>query len=278
MNRGFSERMGFVKPRLDLQINDIDERLRNRLWNFYRKVFIRNISGNDDVDIINEDIFFEEVMIYIWDMFLGLSISPKFSSTNTLFTLERWFFEGSWYKLYDLIEFTYKIRTAFVGLDELEELNKLLEQENSGYRFVNGLVTPITSQQEINEIEEAAQTKYETVNEHLKTAIQLFSDRENPNYRNSMKEAISAVESLCCIVAEDENATLGKALAKIEKKGKLHGSLKKGFTALYGYTSDEGGIRHKLLEDSQEIKFEDAKFMLVSCSAFINYLIAKNTK
>lgn len=50
------------------------------------------------------------------------------------------------------------------------------------------------------------------------------------------------------------------------------------FAALYGYTSDSGGIRHSLLEDDISVSFEDAKFMLVSCSAFINYLKIKIEK
>jgi len=45
--------------------------------------------------------------------------------------------------------------------------------------------------------------------------------------------------------------------------------------ALYGYTSDSGGIRHALSDEDVTPTFEDAKFMLVSCSAFINYLKAK---
>ena len=40
------------------------------------------------------------------------------------------------------------------------------------------------------------------------------------------------------------------------------------------YTSDAAGIRHALLEDPN-LDAEDAKFMLVACSAFINYLWAK---
>jgi len=43
---------------------------------------------------------------------------------------------------------------------------------------------------------------------------------------------------------------------------------------LYGYTSDEDGIRHAILNDP-ELGFAEAKFMVVSCSAFVNYLIAK---
>ena len=68
---------------------------------------------------------------------------------------------------------------------------------------------------------------------------------------------------------------MGQALKVIERKGiGLHGALKKGFSSLYGYTSDADGIRHALLDESTT-NFEDAKFMLVACSGFINYLIAK---
>ena len=58
---------------------------------------------------------------------------------------------------------------------------------------------------------------------------------------------------------------------------KLHGALTSAFTKLSGYTSDESGIRHALL-DEPDISYEDAKFMLVACSAFINYLMVKASK
>jgi hypothetical protein len=57
----------------------------------------------------------------------------------------------------------------------------------------------------------------------------------------------------------------------------MHPSLKSAFQNLYGYTSDANGIRHALLEEAN-LDFEDAKFMLVSCSAFVNYLVAKASK
>jgi hypothetical protein len=46
-------------------------------------------------------------------------------------------------------------------------------------------------------------------------------------------------------------------------------SLKRAFDKLYGYTSDADGIRHALLEEDS-VTFEQAKFMLVVCSAFTN--------
>jgi hypothetical protein len=114
---------------------------------------------------------------------------------------------------------------------------------------------------------------------HLKRALELLSDRKSPDYRNSTKESISAVEAICGLITGNPKAELGQALKEIERgnKVKLHGALSGAFSKLYGYTSDAGGIRHALL-DEPNLYFEDAKFMLVSCSAFINYLVAKSSK
>ena len=43
---------------------------------------------------------------------------------------------------------------------------------------------------------------------------------------------------------------------------------------LYGFTSDKGGIRHALM-DEPSLGYSDAKFMLVLCSPFTNFLWAR---
>jgi len=151
-----------------------------------------------------------------------------------------------------------------------------LERENSAYRFVDGVITEITSEDEIKSIEEALKktSKLSGIYGHLSKALELLSDRKNPDYRNSIKESISAVEGMCQILANDPNATLGKALSIIDKKQSLHTALKKGFSSLYGYTSAADGIRHAMLEESH-LTFVDAKYMLVTCTAFINYMLGK---
>jgi hypothetical protein len=50
--------------------------------------------------------------------------------------------------------------------------------------------------------------------------------------------------------------------------------LKTSFSALYDYTSDADGIRHGML-DEPELSFVDAKYMLIVCSGFINYVTGK---
>jgi hypothetical protein len=190
------------------------------------------------------------------------------------------FFKCSWNEVYDFIEF---IANNYRDKDNNKEFmkycNSILERELSAYRFVGGKITPITSEPEISEIEKALDTRdsLKTVKTHLKRALELLSDRESPDYRNSIKESISAVEAICKLITNNEKATLGQTLDQIGNKVDLHPALKKAFDSLYGYTNDAEGIRHALLEESH-LSFEDAKFMLVSCSAFINYLINKASK
>lgn len=74
--------------------------------------------------------------------------------------------------------------------------------------------------------------------------MQLLTNKKNPDYRNSIKESISAIEALCKIKTNDDKATLRKALNLIEQKYGLHPALKGAFEKLYGYSSDADGIRH----------------------------------
>lgn len=148
---------------------------------------------------------------------------------------------------------------------QADSMDEVLEKELSAYRFVSRQITEITSKEEIGVIEEALQIPIKPVKEHLGRSLELFADRKNPDYRNSIKEAISAVESMCKLIAKDDKATLGQALKEIESVGKvsLHPALKSAFDKLYGYTNDADGIRHTLI-DEPSVSSEDAKFMHVS--------------
>jgi hypothetical protein len=58
----------------------------------------------------------------------------------------------------------------------------------------------------------------------------------------------------------------------------LHGGLKKAFCVLYGYASDEEGVRHALvLEKEAQVDEADALFMLGACASFVSYLIARSS-
>ena len=67
-------------------------------------------------------------------------------------------------------------------------------------RFVSGQIVPITDELEIREIEQACKTPFDGARTQLQKALGFLSDRENPDYKNCVKESISAVESVCKVM------------------------------------------------------------------------------
>ena len=268
--RWFSYRKGLKKVRTQIQTESIDEALRNRLWNVLRTYFWKTRT---------EDSYpFLEVL---WHSHLKRPTDRIVGRWREDYTqVRQYYFNCKWFEVYDFIEFiANNYPKEKTNSEFMEACNEVLESELSAYRFVGEKITQITSEEEISEIEEALETPLEPIKVHLGKALKLMSDRKSPDYRNSIKESISAVEAICRIISKNEKATLGQALKIVENKVGLHGALKKGFSSLYGYTSSADGIRHALgLLEEQNLSFEDAKFMLVSCSAFINYLISKASK
>lgn len=275
----FSQRKGFKPVKSVMQIDSMDDDLRNGLWNaltifYWNKIYVYDgyIKGDDNINLFR----------VLWLDYFKLPIDTLSLEWNKMYKfLREHFFEYKWNEVYDFIEFLISIerpyridRDAFINY-----CNNILQREVSAYRVVGDRFTEITSEEEVNEIEEAFDRakSLKPVYLHLKSSIDFLSDRKSPNYRNSIKESISAVEAICNLISKGNKATLGQTLKEMEKKIEVHPALKKAFDSLYGYTSDAEGIRHALLNESN-LDFEDAKFMLVSCSAFINYLIAKSSK
>ncbi|PTB96338.1 hypothetical protein C9994_07780 [Marivirga lumbricoides] len=278
----FSQRIGKFPVRNKFQIEYIDEILTTRLWNnileFFSKLSQNSFPG--------EKSELEIVCLNVWKNYLHLRADEiertkrGISISVFLRRLKLNFITGRWHEKYDLIEFLSEIDSKIYGSQFTKNCNDSLKIEMAGYRIIQNSVVQITSDEEIVELEEVLEntSPWKSVNEHLKTAIDYLSSRIQPDYRNSVKESISALESLCIILTGDRNVTLGKALKEIEKRYTIHKGLKQAFSALYGYASDSGGIRHSLQEDDIVVTFEDAKFVLVSCSAFINYLKVKMDK
>jgi hypothetical protein len=193
---------------------------------------------------------------------------------------------NAWYKKLDIIEKTIQYLRNFdaknhkfysVASNFIKLLNSAFERLNFAYRIINDEIVEITSEQEIKTIETAIDNSARNVKMHLNRALELYAQRPDGDYRNSIKESISAVEAFCR-EKTGEN-TLGKALNKLEKNGIVFPDvLKHAFDKLYAYTNQpDAGIRHALMDDTGVYtpKAEEAIFMLVSCSAFINYLNKK---
>ena len=275
----FSERLGITEVKALIQLDDMDMDLRNGIWNVFHMMFVIPITNEATVSIKASS--YSSWVDMFWFNFLKEPMDlVKFSKTEVVLDLRNRFFSWKWFKIYEFMEFTV-LNNFGKGEILIHLYNQVLERECSGYRFVDNTLAPITTREELVEIQEAiieTSNSYEIgVNTHLKKALLKLSDKKNPDYRNSIKESISALESLLRVISKDEKAELGKALKIIKSKLEIHPALEKGFLSIYGYTSDGDGIRHALM-DKDEVGFEDAKYMLVACSSFINYLKVKAAK
>lgn len=289
---GFSDRNAIKPENVEIQLKEFDRRTRVQLQNMVSRLY---------ADVYENDLYYErpyiqKFLVYI----LGTVYSEPIDSRKIYYDdavfkmINNTILKDDYDDVLTLIEaviqywdrYLRKTRgyayyngyeKQYAGNSIYEAVNTYFEREYIGYRFVDEIIVPISDSYEINAIQVALNNKYKIVQAHISKANKLLADREKPDYKNSIKESISAVEALCEIITgiKGKEATLGKMLKKIEDSGVvIHSGLKAAFNTLYGYTSDANGIRHAGDIGGASSTFEEAKFMLVSCSAFINYLIA----
>ena len=271
--KSFSVRHDYEQPK-PIQHESMDDDLRIGLWNVFYQCF------PDSRDQQTKLLYFHAVFKSIWMKFLKHPSDEYegFAEPGTKDFVKNIFLSSEWHKVINLIEFIIRDvgsynrshRSIFIN-----QCNRALKKENSAYKIVGDLVTPITNQQEIQTIESAMATPYEGAASHINKALSLLSRRENPDYRNSIKESISAVESIVRQITDEDS--FGAGVDNLERCGiKLHGAHQAALKKLYGFTSDADGIRHASTNSKPlEINQNTARFMLVTCSAFVNYIISE---
>lgn len=273
MRKTFSERHGYKNPREALQIESINDNLKNRLWNNVKIVYIDTLKRDYPEDVWPLTNTSEITTIKkLYDAFFKTHEEPPNKFGELKNNLKIKYFNLEWYEIYDFLEYLPELFNRNISYF-YTEINKVLEEENAGYRFIEGLIVQIIDEIEIKEIEEVFETKFTPVKRHLSNALELLSDRENPDYQNSIKESISAVESIVNIVIGRTNVALNRGLNDLPFE--IDNNFKQGIIRIYSWTSSADGIRHGAHEGEILSGFDEAKYMLVSCSAFINYLISK---
>lgn len=273
MRRRFSDKYGYTEVKNTLQKEAIDERLRNRIWN--------TVTSNIFQPIITEfgSIKYEndyEIFKKLYDEIFGVRGQPTKNLNDLVNDIhEQYCSFYYWYDFYNFLEDIIYVHHDNKIIDNFKkEINKVLEQEISAYRFVDDCISPIIDEIEIKEIEDVFSSNYDSVKGHLSKALEHLSDRENPDFQNSIKESITAVESVAQIITNSKK-DLGACIKLMDLD--IQKQFTKTLSGLYTWTCQAEGIRHPH-NTGEELKtgFDEAKFMLVTCSAFINYLISKH--
>lgn len=229
----FSQRLGFSSATKVAQREEMDEDFRNSLWSLLALYYWDTYRAPGDPMFGRSDFLrhsnLEALIMSLWLHFFKKPVDMIDRYWEDCYKrLRDYFFKAKWYEVYDFVEFIADYGPEAQKTKFIEACNAYLERENSAYRFVNGTITEITSEEEIAEVETALINAgpYAGTRTHLRAALTLLSSRTNPDYRNSIKESISAVESLAKRLAKDESGTLGSVLKALEKSKKLHPALK----------------------------------------------------
>lgn len=171
----------------------MDMDLKNSLWNAL------TIYWNKDIKWLSDKKELDTLFKRLWNIYFKLpldTLDDYFPKTYD--NIRTQYFNWEYYEIYDFIEFiannhpNEEMNNCFIDI-----CNEVLKRELSAYRFVGGTITEITSEEEIGEIEEALEEAPDPVSTHLNKSLKLLSDRKSPDYSNSIKESISAIESIC---------------------------------------------------------------------------------
>lgn len=286
VRNGFSDRNMLRPIPKEMQLEDFSKETRTALFIALKNIIddeirARDLSESKIAKIIVENMFneqYDEYSDYLNNVFEDISKIFQTEPYHVLLTVIEY-----------LCNLFYESRESFLKrhnydhsvmpyyIDIREKMNEALENEYVGYRFLNKKIAPITNENEIEEIKNATQTPYERVNESISKSIQYISETGNKDFKNAIKESITALEELMNIILNTSGLVLGNAIEQYSQKYEINNDLRESIKSMYRYASNVNGIRHGNNKDNDEVTFEEAKLVLLFCSSTINYFCSKKT-
>lgn len=266
----FEQREGLVPLPRQLELGQLDNAAKARLWAVVNALINGNkIETHYGDDLANNylkllaETYFVRVQHRLIDDFEPTIPKIKMSWRH------RFRPEATYGETLGFVEWL--VRTS--GNDFLRSgVRKALIETRCAYRLLEDRIIPIASSEEASAVESALfglQNKgHSGPRTHLLNA---GSNLSQGKFADSVRESVHCVEGLVRGIVGDDS--FGTAVAKIAKERGLHPALKAAIGNLYGYSSDEQGIRHPLLDKGDpNVTEQDAMFMLGICASFASYL------
>lgn len=278
----FAQRFGYASPNADLDESAMPDTLRAGLWDAVQFAFLWNSTKSSTFGAVYSDQF-RTFCNKLWFEHFRETIDsmPKNPHSSVQRIRDR-FFDMKFFDVYRFLEFCLSLDPqcwATKPKNNFKDLcNSVFERERCAFRFSEDTLIKISEPEQLQEVSLAiSQDRSAPLREHIRRAASFYSMTPEPDYRNSIKESISAVEATVAFVVGRKTTGITKPLKAIADKYEIHQALRDGFEKLYAWTSDESGIRHRLIGNSS-VSQDEARYMLVSCSAFSNYLMALHSK
>ena len=288
-NPTFSQRHDYEPLPEPMQTESLSEDLRREIWNTVRSDVLLKITTDSGFYREKSRRFIERVL---GEFFKIPEDQINSSSPNQVFRIFKQCITGEiFHKVLTLLEII--MHDEYLGIITSDEysfdddkfasqisiiFNKhnapyWLDRSEKPFQFV-----PRGSVEQTEAVQKALETlRHDTppAAKHLRQAAEHIRSRK---YADAIRESIHAVESVARSISPDANNTLGPALNSLEKAGLLrHPALKEAFSKLYGYTNDEPGIRHSMIDnDTPDVGVDEAVFMFGACASFAAYLSNKH--
>jgi hypothetical protein len=261
-----------------LRLKEMSPEMRALLW----EVIYNNILGSWNWDPMGGANLYPpwDRILYHKHVFRDHQPADEFrnDAPRLVKELKPIFFNGDYSKALGFLQWVIRHPNCPHGF--VDQVETALCESRAAYSVLERYtIMPVGSEADRETLERAfadvAASEFHGARTHLRNA---GSELTAGNYAAGIRESIHAVEAVARVLAPGAE-TLAPALAKLETSARIHPALGKGFRSLYGFTSDEGGIRHALVDQPvAQVDETDALYMLGSCAAFVSYLINRARK
>ena len=275
----FSQAQGYENLPRPLKFEELPKDARTRIWNVFYSFMTATSVYHED---FGQSDLGDDWGKILYETQVDFDIVPldkvSYDLDDNLDSIRKSINESTFNKVFDLIQFVLRHASCPTGF--FVEMGDAFVSCRLAYTIDEGppptiipSVTPIEGKTIIKAMETLRKAGLGGSAEHLRKASECINGQD---WAGSVRESIHAVESVARQL-DPKSSTLGQALASLERSSGLHHGLKKSFSSLYGYTSNEQGIRHALFDqDSANVGMDEAVFMLGACASFCSYLWRKH--
>ena len=275
----FGQRHGYSSIPSKLRLKEISPEVRVSIWN----VLCRHVPIHSDITAVAHRLresVWTGILLDVYESLYRGRID-SFDLRAMWHRMDQIVEKGYHWQIFDLVQEI--LRHPSCPSDFQEAMASCFDESQLAYSisFSNvPTIMPMTNEQTSraikNALDEMKKSKIVGGIRHLEKA----SDRINEgDHAGAVRESIHAVESVARTLDPKSSNTLAPALKALEKRRGLHPALKGAMNKLYGYTSDEQGVRHALLEKGEaDVGSEEAVFMFGACAVFCGYLASKGAE